>query len=309
MSKPIILYGHAQVSSLFVGPPVSFIDSLPQGPNPWKVAIILEELGLKYEHKMLDFPDMKKEPYESINPNGRVPSIEDPNTGLAIFEVSPQSHAFLTLLLRLPLPPSSSCVISYTSEPSPPINFPQPVWRHHRIPRRYLRQIQLLALRHPQGEIRHPQLALLPSLRSRPLLWPKGLVHLLPPRKGHHLRHRPLQQRNQARTQRYRPPLEEAQHNIPGWREVHLCRLGVCAVGYEHGGHVEGFGGQRAGSSKGVPAFPCMERKAYEPPSGQEVCRGQEEGYSYCIWPLGFQRRGTFVRWATNSVPRLTRSW
>jgi glutathione S-transferase len=29
---------------------------------------------------------MKKEPYESINPNGRVPAIEDPNTGITLWE-------------------------------------------------------------------------------------------------------------------------------------------------------------------------------------------------------------------------------
>ena len=58
-----------------------------QGPNPWKIAILLEELGLKYELKLLEFPELKKEPYESLNPNGRVPTIQDPNTGLTIFEV------------------------------------------------------------------------------------------------------------------------------------------------------------------------------------------------------------------------------
>ncbi|KAJ5099342.1 hypothetical protein N7532_006343 [Penicillium argentinense] len=66
--KPITLYGH--------GP----------GPNPWKVVIVLEQLGLPYENKPVAFPDMKKEPYESINPNGRVPAIEDPNTGITIWE-------------------------------------------------------------------------------------------------------------------------------------------------------------------------------------------------------------------------------
>ncbi|KAG4438111.1 hypothetical protein IFR05_006391 [Cadophora sp. M221] len=66
--KPITLWGH---------------DS---GPNAWKVAIILEELKVPYTFKMLEFPDMKKEPYESINPNGRVPAIEDPNTGIALWE-------------------------------------------------------------------------------------------------------------------------------------------------------------------------------------------------------------------------------
>jgi len=54
--KPITLWGH---------------DS---GPN------------LPYTHKMIEFPDMKKEPYESINPNGRVPSIQDPNTGTTLWE-------------------------------------------------------------------------------------------------------------------------------------------------------------------------------------------------------------------------------
>jgi hypothetical protein len=58
------------------------------GPNPWKALIILEELGLPYEHKIVDFPDMKKEPYISLNPNGRVPTIEDPNTGITLWEVS-----------------------------------------------------------------------------------------------------------------------------------------------------------------------------------------------------------------------------
>lgn len=36
-----------------------------QGPNPWKVAIILEELKLDYETKIMDFGDLKKEPFES----------------------------------------------------------------------------------------------------------------------------------------------------------------------------------------------------------------------------------------------------
>ena len=63
--KPIHLYGHKG------------------GPNPWKVAIILEELGLPYEQT---FPSVKEEPYLSVNPNGRVPAIEDPNTGIVLWE-------------------------------------------------------------------------------------------------------------------------------------------------------------------------------------------------------------------------------
>lgn len=51
--KPITLYSHAS------------------GPNPLKVAIILEELGLKYETIYVGMADIKKEPYVSLNPNGR----------------------------------------------------------------------------------------------------------------------------------------------------------------------------------------------------------------------------------------------
>jgi glutathione S-transferase len=66
--KPITLWAHGS------------------GVNPWKVAMILEELNVPYTLKMIEFPDMKKESYESINPNGRVPAIEDPNTGITLWE-------------------------------------------------------------------------------------------------------------------------------------------------------------------------------------------------------------------------------
>jgi len=66
--KPITLYSHAS------------------GPNPWKVAIVLEELKLPYNHKFMDMAELKKDPFEKINPNGRVPVIEDPNTGITLWE-------------------------------------------------------------------------------------------------------------------------------------------------------------------------------------------------------------------------------
>jgi glutathione S-transferase len=50
------------------------------------VAIILEELQLPYTTKFMDMADMKKEPYEKICINGRVPAIEDPNTGITLWE-------------------------------------------------------------------------------------------------------------------------------------------------------------------------------------------------------------------------------
>lgn len=55
-------------------------------PNPWKVLMILEELKIPYETKPIELGDLKKEPYESINPNGRVPALEDLNTGITIWE-------------------------------------------------------------------------------------------------------------------------------------------------------------------------------------------------------------------------------
>ncbi|KAJ5575584.1 glutathione S-transferase [Penicillium sp. DV-2018c] len=55
-------------------------------PNPWKVLMVLEELKIPYEPKLIDLGDLKKEPYESVNPNGRVPALEDPNTGITIWE-------------------------------------------------------------------------------------------------------------------------------------------------------------------------------------------------------------------------------
>ena len=54
--------------------------SLPT-PNGVKVSIALEELGLAYEPHLVDFgPNDQKTPdYLSLNPNGKIPAIIDPN--------------------------------------------------------------------------------------------------------------------------------------------------------------------------------------------------------------------------------------
>jgi glutathione S-transferase len=49
--KPITLYSHAG------------------GPNPWKAVMIFEELGLPYEAKYIEFPDMKKVDHFPILPH------------------------------------------------------------------------------------------------------------------------------------------------------------------------------------------------------------------------------------------------
>jgi len=56
------------------------------GPNPPKVQILLEELSLPYEAVGVPWEDIKKPAYLAINPNGRLPSIQDPNTNLTLWE-------------------------------------------------------------------------------------------------------------------------------------------------------------------------------------------------------------------------------
>lgn len=51
-----------------------------------QTVFLFEELGLNYEIKSFRFDDVKKEPFISVNPNGRVPAIEDPNNDLTLWE-------------------------------------------------------------------------------------------------------------------------------------------------------------------------------------------------------------------------------
>ena len=58
-------------------------------PNGWKASITLEELGLPYTVRRIDFDKREqKEPwYLKINPNGRIPTIVDHGNGdFAVFE-------------------------------------------------------------------------------------------------------------------------------------------------------------------------------------------------------------------------------
>lgn len=47
--------------------------------------IILEELDVPY--KLEPVSDVKGKEFLDINPNGRVPALEDPNTGITTWEV------------------------------------------------------------------------------------------------------------------------------------------------------------------------------------------------------------------------------
>lgn len=68
------------------------------GPNGWKVAIVLEELGLSYDSIYLDFNsgEHKEEKHTKYNPNGRIPTLIDhQNNDLVIWE----SNAILLYLV------------------------------------------------------------------------------------------------------------------------------------------------------------------------------------------------------------------
>ncbi|SPJ92458.1 related to theta class glutathione S-transferase [Fusarium torulosum] len=56
------------------------------GPNPPKVAMVLEELQIPWEPKYLPLSEVKKPDYVAINPNGRLPTLQDPNTGITVWE-------------------------------------------------------------------------------------------------------------------------------------------------------------------------------------------------------------------------------
>ncbi|KAK4615734.1 Glutathione S-transferase-like protein OpS6 [Fulvia fulva] len=70
-------------------------------PNPYKIAAALEFLNVPYEVKLWQFGDAKngvKGPvFTKINENGRVPALEDPNTGV----VSWESGAVMDYILRV----------------------------------------------------------------------------------------------------------------------------------------------------------------------------------------------------------------
>ena len=55
-------------------------------PNGWKISIALEEMALPYEVRVIDFAsqEQKADWYLKLNPNGRIPTIED--QGFVVFE-------------------------------------------------------------------------------------------------------------------------------------------------------------------------------------------------------------------------------
>ncbi|PSK42086.1 hypothetical protein B9Z65_4000 [Elsinoe australis] len=72
-------------------PPPLKLHAHAGGPNPIKIAIALEMLSIPYELKKWDFGDdsekgVKGAAFLKINENGRVPALEDPQTGVVSWE-------------------------------------------------------------------------------------------------------------------------------------------------------------------------------------------------------------------------------
>lgn len=65
--------------------PITIFCHLPM-PNPAKIHILLEELGLPYESVEVDMSEVKAPSYTKHNPNGLLPTIIDPNTGITVWE-------------------------------------------------------------------------------------------------------------------------------------------------------------------------------------------------------------------------------
>ena len=65
-------------------------------PNPMKVALCLDEMGLAYELKPVDTRNGEQHSpdYLAVNPNGKVPAIIDQDTGATLFD----SNAILLYL-------------------------------------------------------------------------------------------------------------------------------------------------------------------------------------------------------------------
>lgn len=49
--------------------------------------MVLEELSLPYKINYLELNETKTASYLDVNPNGRLPALKDPNTGITLWEV------------------------------------------------------------------------------------------------------------------------------------------------------------------------------------------------------------------------------
>ncbi|KAL8709796.1 MAG: hypothetical protein Q9220_005582 [cf. Caloplaca sp. 1 TL-2023] len=81
------------------------------GPNPPKIAILVQELGLPHEIIPIPLSDVKTPSYLALNPNGRLPTIHDPNTNITLWETGAIIEYLIETYdskdLRLSFPPGT----------------------------------------------------------------------------------------------------------------------------------------------------------------------------------------------------------
>jgi len=139
--------------------------------------MVLEEINAPYAIQFLEFSEVKEEAFTKINPNGRLPAIEDPNTGITLWEVRN------SMMIRN----SARNLIDATDSQEPLfstslINTTK-MGRSHtkRSPRSILRSSgsHFRSLVRPEDSSGGP-----PNIyyaRPRTILWPSDLVCSLPP--------------------------------------------------------------------------------------------------------------------------------
>ncbi|KAL2036544.1 hypothetical protein N7G274_010729 [Stereocaulon virgatum] len=56
-----------------------------QGPDRWRVANFLEQLGIEQATKLVEPAEVKAKEYPPRTPNGRVTAINEPDTGITLW--------------------------------------------------------------------------------------------------------------------------------------------------------------------------------------------------------------------------------
>lgn len=182
---------------------------------------------MTYDIEFLSADEMKVPPYIDICPNGRVPTIVDPNTGITLWEVSRGQHTercgtWLMIDTHSPEPSSSTSRTSTTTTQSsntPP--FPRSTTR------RTGKTTKSRAMSFSSAKRHTSQWSALPAVRSLELQANNDPV---PHRPRPFLRSRTLRQHDPMGPWRHRETIDQDRKAVPGGRQVHVRRPHVHTV-------------------------------------------------------------------------------
>jgi hypothetical protein len=105
--------------------------------------MVLEELQLPFNSQYKELTETKTDDYLQINPNGRLPAIKDPNSGLTLWEVSTVPRALYSQIQT----------------------YGRTVWCHHSLSHRPVRHRRKDLVQGFSGEISDSAVARFPDLR------------------------------------------------------------------------------------------------------------------------------------------------